>query len=255
MLWTSLHGIACEYIEINQFESDTEPGRWYRSPSHDCYTPGSVENRSKSTISRDMYLGLMNFIFSRKRQDLLDRTIEYGEANAWVVGDAVNIIEQVSRATITPQLYNILYDMQELLSLGTSANPPDLPLTENTDFRAHLDILRIYLSGKLYGGISDGQLETLRHQAEREPLNALYRAAYHTYTDGDQTIALELLLKEFPFPTDRLPNNHQDFCTGYIYQRDHRAGDNDDWKPCADDDYQLHSGTDFIFAASVLEGL
>lgn len=257
LLWTSLWGVACGDVSIAGFESKSEPGRWYRQPEQNCFIPPATDNGSKSSISRDMYLGLMWFMWVNRLKPELDRTIKYGEEKNWVVGEAINEIELVTRATITPGLSSLLYDMQSKLenSLASNVDPnsSDDAVGINTGFRAHLDVLRISLSGDVHGAINDLDLRTLRELASREKNNALYQAWYSIYSSGDLNKSVDLLLDTKYFPSDRLPTKEDNYCTDYLFQRDEfKDGKvNKDWLPCPEESAP-HSGTDLVFASYVI---
>jgi hypothetical protein len=114
-------------------------------------------------------------------------------------------------------------------------------------FEGHIQVLRILLSGRVYGGITITQTQILRDQAERQPRNALFQAARAKYGNGDYSKAVEILQDSVLFPDARLPTS-SDRCEEYLWQRDDGA----DWLPC--DKASTHSGTDLIFAAKVIEG-
>ena len=248
LLFTSLRGIGCGDVDVSVFQ---ELGRWYRDPSHDCFIADRAENGSDSSISKDMLVGVFNYLWWAKDSKAVDDTIKYGEAHDWVMGDAETDADLISKCLLSPGLINILYDMQDELdggNLSSTRSTTDV-IGRNTGFRAHLDVLHILLSGSLYSGLADSELETLKDQADREPYNALFQASYHTFSDGNQDVAADLLLNEQYFPSDRLPtSDHR--CEEYLFQRDK---DDSDWAPCPDQG-KIHSGTDLIFAASVLNG-
>jgi hypothetical protein len=109
-----------------------------------------------------------------------------------------------------------------------------------------LDVLRILLNGRVYGAITDAEKGVLKAQAERQPMNALYVAAYEKYHGGSK--AHGLLLDESHFPGDRLPTSAE-HCQNYLFSRDQES---DDWKPCAE--AHEHDGADFVFAAWIALG-
>lgn len=220
-------------------------GKWYRNPAHDAYP-----RISASSWSRDMTLGVMLYWERHKRLADVQDFIKFGEQHKWDMcgGEAENIEVTVSRCMLSPQLIQMLYDLERRLS-GEKPTPQLALTAPNTGFRAHLDVLRVILAGRIYGFISDGELEILRSQAERQPHNALFVAAYERY--GGPQRAEQLLLRGDHFPADRLPNNHSEHCINYLFSRDE---DSEDWRPCVDEPLKTHDGTDFVFAVSVLGG-
>lgn len=250
LLFTSLWSVACGPLDLSSWEDTEQPGKWHRNPQRDCYLPETGPNGSASTISRDMFLGLFHHIWSTKDGANLREIKQYGEANNWIMGEAKDNETLLSRCLLTPQLISVLKEMDS--KLGGQAGHPfrsenqdnsDDALPVNTGFRAHLDVLRVLLNGRVYGAITDAEKALLKDQAERQPGNALYVAAYERYHGGSK--AHGLLLDETHFPGDRLPTtaNH---CINYLFSRDQEDAD---WQPCAE--AHEHDGTDFVFAAWV----
>lgn len=255
LLFTSLHAVGCDYPSIEPFEG--EPGQWFRSPGHDCFIPPSTDNGSDSTISKDMYAGLLLYIAKEKRGDMAINTLEYCKRNMVAgglgcqVGKAIDATTELSKTVLPVTTVQLLEDMKAKYQDGRSVDHAtdtgsSSPLS---GFQGHLQVLRELTKCMVYGGVSDRGLQLLKNQAERQPNNALYSAAYHLYLDGDMNHAADLLLSKFP--SDRLPTT-DDFCSDYIYQRDEGT----DWEPCVmmPDGPETHTGTDLIFAASVILG-
>lgn len=246
LLFTSLWATACgvSLVDISQWEDPA--GKWHRNPERDCFKDGQP-NGSASTISRDMFLGLWHLLWSKKDGMDIREIREYGEANNWIMGEAKDSETLLSRCLLTPQLITLLKEMDAKLGGQVASNLVQdnsgdaLPV--NTGFRAHLDILRIMLNSRVYGAITDSEKSLLKSQAERQPSNALFVAAYERYYGG--TKAHGLLLDESHFPGDRLPTSAE-HCQNYLFSRDQES---DDWKPCAE--AREHDGTDFVFAAWV----
>jgi hypothetical protein len=251
LLFTSLFSTACGGVDLSAWEDPA--GKWHRNPQRDCFINGAP-NGSASSISRDMFLGLWHAKWSQKDGMDIREMRQYGEANNWVMGEAKDNETLLSRCLLTPQLITLLKEMDRQLG-GQVGNPSQLRNTDNsgdalpvnTGFRAHLDVLRILLQGRVFGAITDAEKALLKDQAERQPNNALYVAAYEKYHGG--TKAHSLLLSEAHFPNGRLPTSSE-HCINYLHSRD----DSDsDWQPCAEENKE-HDGTDFVFAAWVALG-
>jgi len=238
LLFTALHDVSCGTIDLSNFH-DAE-GKFYRSPSHDCFP-----DESKSSISRDMLLGAMIAAHIAKDKSAIDAMIKYGESHNWIMGDYANE-DGLSRVVMSPQLISILYDIQKGASAKLQSSDDVFVL--NKGFEAHLDVLRILLKGNLYGEISAIDLSILKAQSERVPSNALFQAAYHKYLGDNQTVAIALLKSAEYHPENALPTT-ENRCSGYIYQRDF----GDDWKPCAGN--RTHDGTDFLITYAVVTGI
>lgn len=248
LLFSSLRGIGCGSFDQSAFEDN---GQFFRDPTHSCFVAGAEGNESDSSISKDMMLGLASWLLWSSQKAPVDRIIAYGEAHSWVMGDARDDTVRASKCLMAPAFISDLYDLRKYLDGQQLAAPHDGAegkLVTNTGFRAHLDVLHALFAGSLHSAIFAAELATLKDQAERQPHNALYQAAFHLYTDGDQGAAEALLLDEGHFPKDHLPGaaNH---CSNYLWQDDE---DPADWAPCQGEGQW--DGTDLIIAAAVATG-
>lgn len=247
LLHASLFDVACGNVPIEKFMDDS--GQWFRTTTHDCFVDGK-ENGSDSTISKDMFRGLFHALLSDKRKNLVDKTIEYGKANNWVMGQAIDDKVLAGKCVMTPNLINELYDLQGKLELNRLEGSSSDSIGQNTGFRAHLDVLAVLFHGRLYGAISDIELETLKWQADRQPDNSLFNFAYRLYNkEHSISQALAILDNAQYFPKDRLPTS-SDRCVGNLFEHDKKDSD---WSPCPKEKL-THSGTDLVFAISVLDG-
>lgn len=240
LLFTSLRGLSCGDVTIEDFESTVEPGLWFRDPQKSC----DLESNS---VSNDMILGLMLYAVKEKKTDLLHRFEERSKANDWSIGKCDDAHKE--NCKLWPTLTGILYDYFKNVGLVDPNSDDQIAVV--TGYRAHLGVLHVLLNGAVHGGITNLELALLKRQAERQPRNALYQAAYHLYTDGDQSAAIALFSDQSRYPADKLPNNHDNFCTEYAYQRDDQPSD---WDPCPNEVYSDHSGTDLAMAIAVMTG-
>jgi hypothetical protein len=248
--FTSLYSTRCGGVDLSVFE-DSATGKPYRSPTHDCFSTGA----SKSEYSRDMLL--MRMVGAWRHKDLawVNRMISYGEKNSWVICDAIDDATKIGRCVVSPSLYSVLYDMQSRLE-GVAPSSLTLQKDEDAvglkdDFEAHLEVLKIWLEGEIYGAITDTQLMKLEGYAKRESENALFLAVYAKYSNGDFSNSLKSLER---FPAGRLPNS-SDWATEYLYQRSmmRDGAPNKDWKP-GPDASEVFSGTDYNFVIYVISG-
>lgn len=256
LLYTALRGIACDDVDLSVFESTVEPGQWYRNPAKDCFIPDQIMSEaqvSDSTIDNNMYIGLALYLVHKKDAEALRRTIEYGKAHDWIVGEAKDNETLQSQCVIPPGTQGLLTDSFNYAgSVLTDVSPTDNnPIGTHTDDSAHLDVLTILLSGKVHKHINDTELEVLKDQVKRQPNNALFQAVKARFLDGDYSKATALLLDESHFPETKLPNSHDNQCNHYLYRRDETPGE---WGPCPKKPNVTHDGTDFIFAAAIVEG-
>jgi hypothetical protein len=252
--FTSLHSVACNAvtpIDLTVF-SDAK-GKLFRDPKHECFKTGE----SSAESSKDMVLMRMIAAYVHRDLEWVNSFMSFATANNYVICNAKDEVTKLSRCVLSPALISLLKGMQK--SMGNE-NPGDpfedseripaelVPLSKG--YQAHLEVLRIWLSGHVHGGVTDYQKEILKLQSRREPENVLFKAAYATYDDGDMTGAIDKLLGMVNyFPDDKLPTSNE-YCTGYLFQRDKDAKD---WEPC--DRGETHSGTDFAFATFMIGGI
>lgn len=252
LLFASLWSVACEEeIPLENFFD--EAGKAYRTTTKDCFiSPESTANGSKTSISKDMYRGAFYAMLYHRRLDLVQRTISYGSANNWIMGEGVDSIEVASRCVMSPTMISQLYDIETYLQGDTPINDhekeTETELTGKVGFRAHLEVLGIPFENRLYGGVTESDVEILKEHALRQPDNSLYAFAAHSF-DHTQSIdqAISVLMNETYFPSDRLPKA-SDRCAEYLFQHEK---EDIDWLPC---DGGTHSGTDLVLSVALLDG-
>lgn len=249
--FTSLRAVACAAygfsVDLSIFE-DPSTGRPYRDPGHSCLADGG----SASDYSKDMFLMRLTAATESNDRPWFDRFAAFAEKEHWVICDANDTATRLSRCAISVSLVRLFYDAyakvkgESPLRLETTDDSMDASSLPR-GFEAHLQMLKVWLSGQIYGAITESELAVAAGQAAREPNNALYQAIFHRFSDGDQSAAYTLLFAQFP--AGRLPSNDKDWCEEYKYQRD----ENDkDWWPCPGEPLSIHSGTDFSFTVHIL---
>lgn len=233
--FTSLCRLAggCGEANILDAESASEPGRWYRNASQKCFDEG----KSASDISKDMFAMLLPYLYSTGDQVNLKEIYAYGKAKGWVMGRG-----PASRTIMTPPM---IYMLQVMINkVEPVASTLNVEMAK-AGYEKHLDTMSFY-SQTLYKNEMDlTDYETLRRYVEESPRNALMQALYHKYKDGNQSVAIAILMDETLFPSDRLPTP-KDRCEEYLWQRDDLPKD---WQPC--DKQGVHDGVDFLLAAFV----
>jgi len=221
------------------------PGQWFRLPS-------LVEDRTvcSSDISRDMFMGLLSYIYEFKRLDLAEQIWEYGEKNSWKMGEERKEGLQ-NRVQFMPSTIGLL--AQIMYALGGEDHAERYysqieSYSTQPGYVSHLTLLHIRLVGKINGEISEGELEVLSKILKHMQQNPLAHALYHKYTDGDQTEATRLLLSIWP--KDRLPTGadwHEEW-------RTQRSDGDSGLLPSNTKQDTVHSGGDFLFAAAIILG-
>jgi hypothetical protein len=234
LLFSGLYSFAGGGVEI--LAAQEEPGKWHRTPAQDCYP-----DRSKSTVSRDMLLGLLFHALKHKDGSIPSDLISYGQSHKWIMGEG-----QTSRTWLNPVFRKTLALMDRKLS-GSNHQmlmyPPYIWVGGLKGYQAHLAVLHILLIDLTTGKIDTSAKGRIKEQYERVPGNALFSYAYHRYFGGDQAGTLSILMDERIFPSERLPHA-EDRCQPYLWQRDP-----DEWGVCEGEE---HPGVDFLFVAQLL---
>lgn len=238
LLFTSL--AAYSGLEVDIFKAEKTPGEWHRHPSFDCYPNGG----SDSTISKDMFTGLLILLASTNDARAARRIIEYGKAHNYFMGSAKDNATLVSKTLLSVSLIN---DFKKLAGLSLMDENSEDGIGVKDGFLGHLDVLRVYGDYLLYGGISSADLALSRAYCDHSPRNALYCGVYHRFSDGDFSQSLSILLNEGLFPSDHLPTS-ANRCTDYLWQREDQPKD---WAPC-EGEAEKYQGVDFLIAAKVI---
>lgn len=239
LLFSSLYKIGGAQVDLRAARK--ADGSWQRHPDGKCF-PGE----SKSSISRDMLLGLMLATWVFKDKQTADELVAYGQENNWVMGKYDGSVDGQNRVTFTPQFIGLAYRLRWKLG-GQYHVLADTPQSyfPVEGYEAHLQGLRILLLALMDGKVDQIQLNTLKAQSQAQPDNALFAALAAKFDPdlaGDQTQAIQVLSDERIFPAGRLPNTH-DRCVDYIFN--HEKNDAD-WQPC--DPLKVHSAADYLFA-------
>jgi hypothetical protein len=227
---------------------------------------------AKTPVSRDMVVGLLWCILAMYEEPMgklqakyaIERLIKYVRANNGFICSSkdrkdyeMSNEDWLGRCRMSPSLAKDMYRVAKHIGISCDKICKsameigiNIPSTE-TGFRRHLTVLNTLRNGIIEGAINDNSLKgVLKEAKDSNPHNALYQAAYHTFTDGDQEDAIALLLDEGHWPSNRLPTT-ENHCVAYIYQREETS---DDWRPCPDEKTKSGYGVDFIFAASLALG-
>lgn len=192
-------GLACSLgMPVNISLAEYSPGEIHRRPYNACYTREQGDVGSKSTISRDMLTGYMACLIERKDLDALKRLANYGEKNAWIMGEPSSMVSRVFLGgNLTGLLGRSIYN----LSGGKVDRPyrhtPTSYLPVSEDFEHHISVQGILLQGKISGGITDQMLGRLKDHVNAYPKDQLFSAALGRFT-GDQDNTVSLLLEGNP---------------------------------------------------------
>jgi len=194
LLW---NGLACSLgMPVRIDLAEHSPGELHRRPYKACYSKEGIDQGSKSTISRDMVTGYLACAIERDDLDALKRLADYGQANAWIMGEPKAM---VSRVLLTGNLIGLLgraiYNISSGSSDRTYRHTPALYLPVSEDYERHVQVQGILLQEKVSGSITEEMLKRLEEHAEESPGNPLFVAALGKFK-GDQAKAINLLLSE-----------------------------------------------------------
>ena len=174
LLWSGLASVGG--ADVNLLAAQGEPGQWYRRPLSypECFQNGY----SRSTISRDMLLGLLWAtvpMLDNQALDILVPLYDYGKEHNWRMGDG----RLAGADTLFPPAYIAL--LADLL-YARGYTPGDVrawtlyPNNVDADCKAyvcHVNVLRHYLRHKVSGASLDR--EGLAKIADRYPQNPLFQ--------------------------------------------------------------------------------
>lgn len=211
---------------------DSSTGMWHRRPcSKPCYPA-----HSKSTISRDMFIGILYYAYFKQRLDILEQVISYALSHNLIMGKG-----DLSRTIMTPALLSTFAWASYRLG-GPSRwwlRMIPLGLSEHTTgYQTHLAVLHGLIRNKLEK--KDKHLDLFRKHSKEQPNNALFQ-----YAVGDLEKVYTILNSERYFPSDRLPN-HMDRKPEYLWQRDCR-------EYVSGTDNKVIAPADFIFMYNVVK--
>lgn len=227
--------------DINILAARDEDGVWYRRPNKDC---GPDFGNSRSTISRDMILGLYFYLWYNKDLDTAIDLMEQLRNNLYFLpGDGTP-----GELFMIPSMMRTLADI--IKGLGGPKYDLELayPVSLSSDggYIAHLTVWHIFLRGEINGKISDANFKLLKMHAKRQPKNPLFQAVYHKYLDGNYNSVIHLLLDENEYPSHQLPST-EEHCDSWPIQRDYSEKD---WGPCSP--YEEHTGAELVILYNLI---
>jgi hypothetical protein len=213
MIWTCKFAASRNVldVDIRAAEYPGNPGKYGRRPAPYCWTKEGGDQGSKTEWSRDMAVaGLIPYAWLTKDLKILEEHALYGVLNKWKMGDPLDD----GRTVYTPQVIGLLYKTIEALGGKKSlmASWPSVWTPGLTDYRAHLQMMQIWLQGEIAIKLNDADAmpykadsiamttevsETMyariEEHAKREPSNPFYQAVYGLYS-GNMDKAVDLLL-------------------------------------------------------------
>lgn len=172
-LWASVALTAGVQLDIR--EAKDKEGKWYRSPSKDCFDTG----RSRSDFSNDMLVGL---ILSASISDLREY-FNWLRLHNYVMGRG-----DKGATIVKPNVLNVL-----MRRIGLK-HAKRLPYIANRkDYVQHIQALMIYIDGRTTGFITRHELELLKkYDKGKDYLFAAIIARYN----GTYSRATSMLMAE-----------------------------------------------------------
>lgn len=215
---------------------DRASGQWHRRP---CSRPCFPEH-SKSTISRDMLLGVLWYAYHNKRLDISEKIIQHAIGSFGIMGQAVDLKTLLGRCLITPGLLSTAAWVSYRLGGPKRTWLRMIPQAETKNlggFQAHLSVLHIMLRNELTG--KDKYTDILDHHYQRNPFNPLFCLAAGRLKEAETA-----LMNPVFWPTNTLPTS-LDRREPWLLQRDYDKS----WTPDYSPGMKTHSGGDFLFCS------
>lgn len=230
--------VGCTGTSINIKAAQDSDKFWHRRPiQNPCYP-----QNSQSTISRDMILGLLWFLYFTKNINLAKELLQSARKNNFVLGLGI-----ASRLVLMPPLEATLAEI--IFKLGgensrLTRNQIQFWPSNLKGYTIKLAVAHALLRGKLKGYITKSMLKMFLTYAQRHPESPLLVFAANLYTTGNMDQVIKLLLDENLWPTERLPTNH-DRSEYWLVEKTNPL----DFLPEPHKPLKIHSGGDFIFYA------
>lgn len=171
-LWNGLALYSDQDIDLGLVEYP-EDGYIQRRPRKSCY-PGD----SRSTVSNDMFMGLMWGAYGSGNTDLLERIWHYGEHHDWVMGQPWP--GGVGEVLMKPHMILLLGKLT-----GRDPKIPPVLTPVKEDYARHIQTLWILLYGQVSHQITSQMSDYLldHHKADRN--DCLFLLANELYNKSD----------------------------------------------------------------------
>jgi len=168
--------------EVEVEAAEESSGRWNRRPTSypECWASGE----SRSTISRDMLLGVYWHAWTHRDLALLERLWDYGYAHAWKMGDgrlagADTVMNTAMISTLAEMIYK-LGGKNHFISRQLGAKW-GVAVQEGQEFRNRLTALHLGLRREVFGHLSQSSERILEQLVVRWPDNPLFLWAHRQY--------------------------------------------------------------------------
>jgi len=241
LLFSALSGVGGADVSLS-FAEFNSLGEWHRRPS---YYPECYPDHSKSTISRDMLIGVMWFAYEHQQLHTLVDLFEYGEDHNWIMGSG-----DTTRTFFTPNMQATLAELIYQMGGENHIVYRNLPRTWKAgldDYELHLQLLHIELLGRAMGYISEDMLQVIKTAWGSFPDHPFVKFLYTKYVSPNFLhIVINDLRTDKIWPNNKLPTS-QNYSDSWILQRTKDS----DWMP-KEGDIKTYSGGDFLFLSKML---
>jgi hypothetical protein len=164
--------------DISQFRA--MPGRWFRTVEWSCLDEG----RSRSDISRDMFLGLFWYIHKHGRVDWAKEIWEYGKEHSWKMGRDNGTPEGIVASYLPPTMVQTLHMLLEKFGLFQPSTVidliPALGTSKEEGYTRHLHMVHCALRRELGKG-DGGCKEAAALYLAQDPKHPLFHRVAQLY--------------------------------------------------------------------------
>lgn len=230
-----------KFVDVNLIAARNQKTKqWFRRPLEydECWASG----KSRSTISRDMLLGVMAWSFFNNRSDVLQDIYRYAKRNFWRMGQGrYHGADTLMNPDYMSLLARLIYKMT-----GVSHWIRYWPLSVDqhaSGYQAHLQCVYLILAFQANGYLNGDQLSAIEKMYNADQTNLLKTILYYKTFGHD----IVLDFNWHHYPSSRNPSS-RDRSEPWAIQRS--EGDQG-LKPSPN--CRIHSGGDLIFCEFVYD--
>lgn len=208
-----------------------EKGQWFRTPYKDCYENEindiQSSRRSKSTISRDMLIGILWSLYKTEDADALRELKTYAKKSKWIMGQG-----PIDRTFMTPNMRETLYNLLDQEYKGLIKGWVD-PIN---DYDRHVVALNIALRGEKNGSISESAFDLIKKFEKIDQKNTLYKYIIARYSDKSQEQTIRMAIEQSEKYDRKM------VCRRWLWE-----WHSDTWEGCEKKEYNTGGLTIFIY--------
>lgn len=240
------------YAKVELGEDKTQPGKWYRDNLHECFSNrvfGKTPSAT-STIDEANFLGLLFWAQQKREAKKLENIIVYSELSNWQVGEAIDPETAWVDTKIKTNLQSTVFLVRDTVA-GRAAAKDQWQLydTDSIGTKAFNEGLEIYMRIVANKKATKEEKNWFKFHHNRQPKNPFYAAVYGVLENTRKNQAVDILMDESVFPSDRLPSS-ANRCADFILNVD---SNDPSMKPCSKA-RRKHTGLDLILVHAILSG-